>query len=99
MDLPDAATRARIFEIHLARRKQDPKRFDVAGLTGISEGFSGAEVEQAIVSALYEAHALQQPLATEHIRAEVSRTRPLAVVMRDKIQRLRAWAAERTVPA
>src|SRR5688572_12119296 len=99
VDLPDAGTRARIFEIHLARRKQDPARFDVAGLAGVTEGFSGAEVEQAVVSALYEAHAVQQPLATEHIRAEVSRTRPLAVVMRDKIERLRAWAADRTVPA
>ncbi len=99
VDLPDAATRSKILEIHLARRKHDPKRFDLAGLTRTTDGFSGAEIEQAIVSALYEAHALQQPLSTEHINAEVSRTRPLAVVMGDKVNRLRAWAAERTVPA
>ena len=99
VDLPDAATRGKILEIHLARRKLDPKRFDLAGLTTTTEGFSGAEIEQAIVSALYEAHALQQPLATDHIHAEVSRTRPLAVVMADKVNRLRAWAADRTVPA
>ena len=99
VDLPDAPTRGRILEIHLARRKLDPKRFDLAGLVSTTEGFSGAEIEQAIVSALYEAHALQQPLSTEHISAEVSRTRPLAVVMEDKVNRLRAWAADRTVPA
>jgi AAA+ superfamily predicted ATPase len=99
VDLPDAAARGRILEIHLARRKLDPKGFDLAGLTRTTDGFSGAEIEQAIVSALYEAHALQQPLSTEHINAEVSRTRPLAVVMGDKVNRLRAWAADRTVPA
>ena len=99
VDLPGAEARGKILEIHLARRKLDPKRFDLAGLTRVTEGFSGAEIEQAIVSALYEAHALQQPLATEHIQAEVTRTRPLAVVMADKVERLRAWAAERTVPA
>jgi SpoVK/Ycf46/Vps4 family AAA+-type ATPase len=99
VDLPDSATRDKILEIHLARRKLDPKRFDLAALSRSADGFSGAEIEQAIVSALYEAHALQQPLATDHIHAEISRTRPLAVVMGDKVNRLRAWAADRTVPA
>lgn len=99
VDLPDAASRGKIFEIHLARRKLDPKGFDLAALAAATEGFSGAEIEQAIVSGLYEAHAVQRTLATEHIQEELSRTRPLSVVMGDKINRLRAWAAERTVPA
>jgi SpoVK/Ycf46/Vps4 family AAA+-type ATPase len=99
VDLPDTATRGKIFEIHLARRKLDLASFDLAALTAATAGFSGAEIEQAIVSALYEAHALQQPLATGHVQTEVSRTRPLSVVMADKISQLRAWAAERTVPA
>lgn len=99
VDLPGVETRARIFEIHLARRKLDPKRFDIGRLTGATEGFSGAEIEQAIVSALYEAHAQVQPLNTEHVLAEVTCTRPLSAVMAEKIQSLRAWAHGRTVPA
>jgi hypothetical protein len=62
------------------------------------EGFSGAEVEQAIVSALYAAHAKNQPLATQHILTEINETRPLSVVMHERITTLRDWAAGRTVP-
>ncbi len=62
------------------------------------KGFSGAEIEQAVVSALYAAHAMRQPLATEHILEEIRQTRPLSVVMREKISTMREWAAGRTVP-
>jgi SpoVK/Ycf46/Vps4 family AAA+-type ATPase len=99
VDLPDAETRDQILRIHLARRKLDPKTFDIPKLSGAAEGFSGAEIEQAIVSALYEAHAGKQTLNTSHVLAEVERTRPLSVVMADRITALRRWAAERTVPA
>jgi SpoVK/Ycf46/Vps4 family AAA+-type ATPase len=99
VDLPDVETRAEILRIHLARRKLDPKSFDLGKLTVATEGFSGAEIEQAIVSALYEAHAGSQALNVEHVLAETGRTRPLSVVMAEKINGLRQWAAERTVPA
>ncbi len=99
VDLPDVEARAEIFSIHLKRRGLDPEKFDVAGLVGAAEGFSGAEIEQAIVSALYEAHAAEQPVATGHIAAEIERTRPLSVVMAERISALREWAAGRTVMA
>ncbi len=99
VDLPDAATRRDIFTIHLQRRKLEPASFDLERLTTLTDGFSGAEIEQAIVSALYEAHARQQPLAAEHIAAEIERTRPLSVVMAEKVAALRAWATGRTVMA
>jgi SpoVK/Ycf46/Vps4 family AAA+-type ATPase len=99
VDLPGAEARAEIFRIHLKRRKLDPASFDVAQLTTATEGYSGAEIEQAIVSGLYEAHACQTALATEHVLAEVRRTRPLSVVMAEKVDALRQWAADRTVPA
>ena len=99
VDLPGIEARTEIFWIHMKRRKLDPTAFDIAQLTIATDGYSGAEIEQAIVSALYEAHALQRPVATEHILAEVKRTRPLSVVMAEKIAALRAWAADRTVPA
>ncbi len=99
VDLPQPEIRGEILSIHLTRRRYDPRIFDVVKLAAASEGFSGAEIEQAIVSALYEAHAAQQPLSTEHVLAEMQRTRPLSVVMAEKTAALRAWAAERTVPA
>ena len=99
VDLPDAATREEIFRIHLAKRKQDAKQFDIQQLALACVGFSGAEIEQAVVSALYEAVAERQPLSNAQILAEISRTRSLSVVMSEKLQALKAWAADRTVMA
>jgi SpoVK/Ycf46/Vps4 family AAA+-type ATPase len=99
VDLPDAATRAEIFAIHLRKRDHKPVGFDIPELAGLSEGFSGAEIEQAIVAASYLAREQQAPLDTEHIRLEIQQTRPLSRVMAEKITRLRLWAANRTVPA
>ncbi|MCP4300097.1 MAG: AAA family ATPase [Gammaproteobacteria bacterium] len=98
VDLPDPKIRASILAIHLTNRNQPLGNFDIEGLAAAMDGFSGAEVEQAVVSALYAAHALNQALATEHIREEISQTRPLSVVMQEKISTLRDWAAGRTVP-
>jgi len=98
VDLPDAVVRASILSIHLANREQPLSNFDIPALADAMQGFSGAEIEQAIVSALYAAHAKGQPLATAHIQEEVSLTRPLSVVMREKIAMMRDWAAGRTVP-
>jgi SpoVK/Ycf46/Vps4 family AAA+-type ATPase len=99
VDLPDAATRAEIFKLHLARRKLDATKFDLDKLAEAAEGFSGAEIEQAIVSGLYEAHAAGRPLNTVYVLTETVRTRPLSVVMAEKITALRDWATARTVSA
>ena len=99
VDLPDGETRSEIFRLHLGKRKQDPAKFDLTALAAAADGFSGAEIEQAIVSALYEGYARKQPLATAIIAEELARTRPLSVVMAEKVEYLRQWAAGRTVPA
>ncbi len=99
VDLPDAPTREEIFRIHLRRRKLAPESFEVPALAAASDGFSGAEIEQAVVAAGYEAHAAKRPLDTALVAEELARTRPLAVVMAERIAELRAWAAGRTVPA
>ena len=90
VDLPSPGVRADILRIHLKMRDLDVKSFDLAEMTQASDGFSGAEIEQAIISALYTASALEEPLATAHVLAECRRTRLLSVVMREKIQGLRA---------
>jgi SpoVK/Ycf46/Vps4 family AAA+-type ATPase len=99
VDLPNPATREEIFRIHLARRGMDPAKFRLDGFARVTERFTGAEIEQAIVSALYEAHAQHSPLNAIHVLEELRRTKPLAIVMAEQIEALREWAAGRTVPA
>jgi AAA+ superfamily predicted ATPase len=99
VDLPKGPVRRRIFEIHLNARGQDPAAIDMDRMADAARGFSGAEIEQAIVGALYAAHAQESELDTGHVLEELSRTRPLSVVMSEKIGALRQWAAGRTVPS
>src|SRR5690606_10231695 len=99
VDLPTPAHRADILSIHVRKRGLDPQRFDIARLVAATEGFSGAELEQAVVAALYAAHALRQEPSAGHVLAELNKTRPLSVVMAERIEGLRAWARDRTVPA
>ena len=96
-DLPTANVRASIFSIHLANRGEKPETFDLGRLAKDSRGFSGAEIEQAIVSALYAAYAKKEPLSTALIVKEMQQTQPLSVVMRERIANLRQWARGRTV--
>lgn len=99
VDLPDAAARAAIFSIHLAKREAPLAQFDLGKLAEASAGFSGAEIEQAIVAASYEAHARRAALAQADIENALAQTRPLSVVMAEQVAALRQWAAGRTVSA
>jgi hypothetical protein len=97
VDLPTPKIRAAILAIHLSNRDQPLSRFDIDGLANEMDGFSGAEIEQAVVAALYAAHAKKQPLDTGHIQTEIEQTKPLSVVLSERISVLRQWAAGRTV--
>ena len=99
VDLPTPRVRADILKIYLKRRELQPEQFNLVQLVEASKGFSGAEIEQCLVAALYASHALGQDPSTRHVLAEFKRTRPLSVVMAEKLNALRLWAAERTVPA
>jgi SpoVK/Ycf46/Vps4 family AAA+-type ATPase len=99
VDLPDTQARQDIFRIHLEKRKLDPLRVDLQQLAMASENFTGSEIEQAIVSGLYRSYGQDIPLTTEIILEELQNTRPLSVVMAEKINALREWAATRTIPA
>ena len=99
VDLPDAAVRETIFSIHLTKRNLDVQMFDIKQLAQLTEGFSGAEIEQAIVSAIYRASANQRALDTMLVAEEIHKTRPISVVMAEQIEQLRDWAKDRTVPA
>lgn len=99
IDLPEEKARSDIFRLHLSKRGEDPSRFGLKELAAASRGFSGAEIEQVIVSALYETRAAGIPLDTSSILVALRSTRPLSLVRAEKIAALRAWAAERCVPA
>ena len=99
VDLPDHGARAEVFRLHLAKREVDWEGFSLSTLAEAADGFSGAEIEQAIVSALYSAHADGVPVDEARVLHEVRSTRPLSVLMAEQVQALREWARERTVPA
>jgi SpoVK/Ycf46/Vps4 family AAA+-type ATPase len=99
VDLPSAAVRAEIFAIHAGKRDIKLSPADCAALAQRSDGFSGAEVEQSVVAALYTAHSRHETVSVAHVAAELAATRPLSTVMAERVADLRAWAAERTVPA
>jgi SpoVK/Ycf46/Vps4 family AAA+-type ATPase len=95
VDLPSEAERAEVFRIHLLKRGRQPENFDVPALVAASENFSGAEVEEAIISALYDAFYAGTELTTTHILASLKETVPLARTMDEQINRLRSWAEGR----
>ncbi len=97
VDLPTAAEREAILRIHLGLRKQDPAAFDLALLAATADGFSGAELEQAVIAALLRALQLGQPLDTALLAAELEATVPLSRSRAEDVQRLRQWAAGRFV--
>jgi AAA+ superfamily predicted ATPase len=99
IDLPDAAERGAIFEVHIAARDREPGDFDLTALAEASDGFSGAEIEQVVVAGLYAAFPRREPLTTAILLAEIAATRPLSVTRAENIAALRAWAKGRAVPA
>jgi ATP-dependent 26S proteasome regulatory subunit len=98
VDLPDQKNRELIYEIHLSKRGYPLPQFDVQRLAEWSKGFSGAEVEQSVVSAIYAAHAQELELNNDLIIQEIKQTKPLSIVMAERIDELRRWAKDRTVP-
>lgn len=95
VDLPDAAERKAILEIHLKKRKRLVADFDLSALAAACEGFSGAEIEQGIIDALYDAFDRSRPLATDDVLAAFQATVPLSRTMPEAIEGLRAWARDK----
>jgi ATP-dependent 26S proteasome regulatory subunit len=99
VDLPGPHEREAIFLVHLKKRNRDKVNFDLPRLTAGSDGLSGAEIEQAVISGLYAAFADKSECTTEHILAAIQGTQPLSVVMREHVEHLRSWAKGRCVMA
>ena len=97
VDLPDDRERETIVGIHLSLRKQDPAAFRLQEIVSVCEGFSGAEIEQVVVSALYRALHQKRPLDTGLVLEAIRQTIPLSVSRREDIEGLRRFAEERFV--
>lgn len=99
VDLPQAKERRDIFAIHLAQRGRDPLEFDLDQMALASSGFSGAEIEQVIISALYDAFEADRDVITEDILNNIKETIPLSQTMEQEIARLRRWGRTHARPS
>jgi len=95
VDLPTPQERQEIFKIHLLKRKRDVERFDLEQLAKVAEGFSGAEIEQGLIAAMYEAFAQDREFTQLDIIAAIKATLPLSRTMTEQVTALRNWARER----
>ena len=99
VDLPGISARACIFAIHLRKRGRDPQGFDLKALAKAADGYSGAEIEQAVIAALHEAFPERAQLTTQRLIDALQGSPPLSVTMAERVDALRAWARGRCVPA
>ena len=99
IDLPNEDERREIFRIHTAKRKRNPAKFDLDALARMSDGFSGAEIEESIISGLYDAFSQGTDLDTSTLAAGIAETVPLSQTMSEELARLRNWAQGRARPA
>jgi SpoVK/Ycf46/Vps4 family AAA+-type ATPase len=99
VDLPSQAERKQVFSIQLSKRKRNPAGFDLDELAARSSGFSGAEIDAAVQTALYTAYSQKTQLTTGLVLAALAQTVPLSTTRAEEIQALREWAKARAVPA
>jgi ATPase family associated with various cellular activities (AAA)/AAA+ lid domain len=97
VDLPSAAERKQVFSIQLTKRKRNPADYDLDRVAAAAKGFSGAEIESAVQTALYAAFARKQELSTEDLLTALASTVPLSITRSEEVEKLRAWARGRAV--
>jgi ATP-dependent 26S proteasome regulatory subunit len=99
VDLPTQSEREAVFSIHLSKRNRDIQRFDLPQLAKVADGFSGAEIEQALIAAMYDAFAQNREFTQLDIIAAIKATLPLSRTMTEQVTALRDWARQRARPA
>jgi SpoVK/Ycf46/Vps4 family AAA+-type ATPase len=95
VDLPSLDEREQIFKIHLKKKKRQPEKYDTRLLAKESEGYSGAEIEQGIISSLYDAFLENRDIETKDILINIKQSIPLSITMRENIDQLKSWARNR----
>jgi len=99
VDLPNSKEREEIFSIHLKKRFLNPEGFSLKGFVEITEGFSGSEIEQVIISAIRESYYEGRETTTEDIVRNIKATIPLSAMMKERIDEMRGWAKNNARPA
>jgi len=99
VDLPSMAERKQIFAIQLNKRKRNPADYQLDQVASAARGFSGAEIESVVQTALYSAYSQKQQLTTQHLLDAIRTTVPLSTTRAEEIEALREWAEKRAVPA
>jgi SpoVK/Ycf46/Vps4 family AAA+-type ATPase len=99
VDLPNLEERQEILFIHLHKRRWDPDRFDLPRLARETDGFSGAEIEQAVIAGLYDAFEAGRDLEEADLLRNVAQSIPLSQTMREQVTALRNWARTHARPA
>jgi SpoVK/Ycf46/Vps4 family AAA+-type ATPase len=99
VDLPSQAERKQIFGIQLTKRKRKPEDFQLDQVAAAARGFSGAEIESVVQTALYAAYSQKQQLSSQHLMEAIQSTVPLSTTRAEEIEALREWARQRAVPA
>ncbi|NJD08323.1 MAG: AAA family ATPase [Methylococcaceae bacterium] len=99
VDLPLDNERVEIFKIHLQRRGVDPSNFGLDRLTRLTKGWTGAEVEQCVVSAVTNARLQDREVNMEDLFDIASKVVPLSRTMKEQVDHIRGWARERAAPA
>ena len=99
VDLPNQAERKQIFAIQLSKRKRNPAEFSLDRVAAAAQGYSGAEIESAVQTALYAAYSQKQQLGDQHLLDAIQATVPLSTTRAEEIEALRRWASQRAVPA
>ncbi len=97
VDLPNEREREEIFKIHLLKRKKNIDNFNLKELAKQTNGFSGAEIEQVVISALYDAFDEHRDLIQEDLIKNINNTIPLSVTAKEKIEWLKNWAKARAI--
>jgi SpoVK/Ycf46/Vps4 family AAA+-type ATPase len=99
VDLPNQTERKQIFSIQLAKRKRNPQEFDLDRVAAAAKGYSGAEIDAAVQTAMYASYSSKQPMSAQTLCDALSQTVPLSATRAEDIDALRSWARERAVPA
>ncbi|MCZ6688693.1 MAG: AAA family ATPase, partial [Planctomycetota bacterium] len=95
LDLPNQEERAEILKIHIAKRRRDPKQFSLGRLAEISDGFNGSELEEVVISGLYEAFHAGRELTGDDIARAIRETVPLSITMAERVEAIREWGRTR----
>jgi SpoVK/Ycf46/Vps4 family AAA+-type ATPase len=99
IDLPDRDERLEIFKIHLSHRGLDPSGLGLDEIADRTDGWTGAEIEQAVIAAVVAARIANEPVTDKYMYPSLRQIVPLSRTMKEQVSHIRAWAYDRALRA